>query len=525
MPSRRTLPPVLFALILAGCATMRTDAEKPVSTALAPATDTPSARYIQSELARRARGESGFRLLTQNANALLSRLVLADHAEHSIDLQYYIFKNDATGRVVAQHLLSAADRGVRIRLLLDDANLEGQRSMLDAMDAHENIEVRLFNPFQTREPSTPSFIVQILLEGSRLNRRMHNKSFIVDNRIAVIGGRNIGDDYFDAGVESNFRDLDLIAIGPVVGEASRSFDDYWNCDAAVPVTAFDTARDTRADLDMLRTELGRDKRKFLDSDYAQAAFGEIPGGPTADRRGEWFWGDAFLVADDPAKAESGKQRKGLRVAPTLDSMLGSAERELLLISPYFIPGKDSIAQLVDLERRGVSVRVLTNSLASTDEAVVHAKYAPRRRALLAGGVELYELRPLAGAGGSRGEPGQSSGVSLHAKAFSVDGHITFVGSLNLDPRSALVNTEMGIFVNDEELAAAIAAFFKSATQPRSAYALELVRTPGATGTSGRIVWHTTEDGVGKQVGHEPDTSASQRFRMRLLRLLPIEGLL
>jgi len=259
---------LMFAALASGCASMRTHADKPVRTALSPATDTPSARYIQSELEKHPSGISGFRLLSLSTNPLLSRITLADHAEKSIDLQYYIFKNDATGRLVAQHLLIAADRGVRVRLLLDDLNLEEQRSMLDAFDSHPNIEVRLFNPFKTREPTIPSKIVQVMLEASRLNRRMHNKSFIVDNKIAVIGGRNIGDDYFDASIDTNFRDLDLVAIGPVVVDASRSFDDYWNSDAAFPVSAYPGSHDKPEVLDEVRQALARDARKFAESDYA-----------------------------------------------------------------------------------------------------------------------------------------------------------------------------------------------------------------------------------------------------------------
>lgn len=504
---------------------MRTQTDKLVTTALAPATDTPSARYIQSELARHARGTSGFRLLTLSTNALLSRVTLADHAEHSIDLQYFIFKNDATGRLIAQHLLIAADRGVRVRLLLDDFYLEGQRAMLDALDSHPNIEVRLFNPFQTREPSMPSMIVQLLLEGSRLNRRMHNKSFIVDNKIAVIGGRNIGDDYFDASTDNNFRDLDLVAIGPVVAEASHTFDDYWNSDAAFPVTAFPSARDTQDDLSQLRLTLSKDARVFAESDYAQAAFDELPDGATADRRGYWFWGEAMLVADSPEKAEGGKSAKGLRVGRTLQATLEDAQQSILLMSPYFIPTRRNVADLVAMTGRGVSVSVLTNSLASTDEPAVYAKYSSHRRPLLAGGIKLYELRPAPGSDEPESQHGTSSGVSLHAKAFVVDGRITYIGSMNMDPRSKLLNTEMGLIVDNAALAKAVTDFFASATQPASAYQLLLKKASGAVSGTGRVNWSITDDGVVRHAKHEPDTRAWQRLKMRFMRLLPINGLL
>ena len=257
----RLIAVTAVAAMMAACSSLRPDFVKQPSSALPPATDTPSSRYLAAEVSRHG-GQSGFRLLTRSTNALMSRVALADHARHSLDLQYYIFENDATGRLLAQRLLAAADRGVRVRMLLDDVGLDREGPMLDALDAHKNIEVRLFNPFKTREASTLSKIGQFLIEGRRLNRRMHNKSFIADNSAAIIGGRNIGDDYFDADEETNFRDLDLLAIGPVVREASRVFDDYWNSDAAYPVTAFSNERDTHADLATLRVALARDARTF-----------------------------------------------------------------------------------------------------------------------------------------------------------------------------------------------------------------------------------------------------------------------
>jgi len=515
---------LLFAALTSGCASMRTHADKPVSTALSPATDTPSARYIQSELVKHPSDISGFRLLSLSNNALLSRITLADHAEKSIDLQYYIFKNDATGRLVAQHLLIAADRGVRVRLLLDDLNLDDQRSMLDAFDSHPNIEVRLFNPFNTREPSIPSKVVQLVLEGSRLNRRMHNKSFIVDNKIAVIGGRNIGDDYFDASVDTNFRDLDLVAIGPVVLDASRSFDDYWNSDAAFPVSAYPGSHDKPKDLAQIRLELAKDARKFAESDYAEAAFNDLPDGATADRRGWWFWGKAVLVADAPQKVEGEKPSESLVLVPTLDSMISASKSDLLLMSPYFIPSDSNVEHLAALAKRGVSVNILTNSLAATDELAVYAKYAQHRIPLVEGGVKLFELRPAPGTGAPQGRhPGQSSGVSLHAKAFVIDQRFTYVGSMNLDPRSKLLNTEIGIVVDSEGLAKAVKAFFDTAILPANSYRLLLGKetSPGKA----RLLWSTTDKGVERQLDEEPDTTAGKRLKMRLLKLLPVDGLL
>jgi len=520
----RPIIAIAFAAAMAACSSLRPDFAKHPSSALPPATDTPSAHYISAELSQRGQ-QSGFRLLTRSTNALMSRVALSDQAKHSIDLQYYIFKNDATGRLLAQRLLAAADRGVRVRMLLDDVNLKDEGQMLDALDAHENIEVRLFNPFRTREASLLSKIGQFLLEGRRLNRRMHNKSFIADNSVAIIGGRNIGDDYFDAGNDTNFRDLDLVAIGPVVVEASRVFDDYWNCDAAYPVTAFDNKRDTHADLAALRVALARDARAFAQSDYAQAALDEVPGGPTADRRGEWFWGPAMVVADEPEKIDPHANVRALSIGPKLKAMVEAARSDVIMISPYFVPGDSGTRFLTKVAQRGVSTQVLTNSLASTDEPAVQSGYARYRQQLLEGGVQLHELRPAPGAAQPATARGTSSGVSLHAKALVVDHQYVFIGSLNMDQRSKLLNTEMGLIIDSTRLAQAVTEFFDTATLPDNAFRVVLQESPESKSGKAKMTWFWSESGREMSERSDPGVSKKRRLEVLVMRLLPIEGLL
>ncbi len=476
---------------------------------------------MHAEVARHS-NQSGFRLLTRSSNALLSRISLADHARHSIDLQYYIFNNDATGRLVAQRLLLAADRGVRVRLLLDDINVDDSINMLDALDAHPNIEVRLFNPFATHKPSMLSKATQFLLDAHRLNRRMHNKSFIVDGNVAIVGGRNIGNGYFDAGHATNFRDLDLIAIGPVVKQASLAFDEYWNCDAAYPVTAFGKHAD-HYDLARLRKDLTHDARTFAQSDYAQATLDENFNGATADRPGKWFWGPARLVADQPQKIEATKDQPDLRIGPDIKAMTDSARYSVLLISPYFIPGDRGTRYLSRIARRGITVKVLTNSLASNDEPAVYSSYARYRRPLLESGVQLYELQPAAGAPQTASTHGTSSGVSLHAKAIVVDDRQVFIGSLNMDERSRLLNTEMGIIVDSAPLAEAVTRFFDNATLPGSAFRVVLI--PQGAPRAGDLQWQARKNGKPVSYDHEPDVTPERRAEVQLLKLLPIEGLL
>jgi putative cardiolipin synthase len=232
-----------------------------------------------------------------------------------------------------------------------------------------------------------------------------------------------------------------------------------------------------------------------------------------------------LVADAPEKAESPGNRRGLRMAPTLAATINAAQHDLLMISPYFIPSTANVDDLLALTGRGVSVSVLTNSLAATDEPAVYAKYAPHRKPLLAGAVKLYELRPEAGTVAVERQHGQSSGVSLHANALVVDDHTTFIGSMNLDPRSALVNTEMGLIVDNVALAKAVTDFFALATRPENSFELQLERGSGRTKGPGHIVWLVNDGGKVRRVEDEPETKASLRLKMRLLRLLPIDGLL
>jgi putative cardiolipin synthase len=531
-PLLRTFALTLSLVAAAGCSTLQTNVVKEPSHALPPATDTPSAQYVESEQNKHQDNESGFRLLTLSTNALMSRVTLADHAEHSIDLQYYIFRNDATGRLIAQHLLKAADRGVRVRILLDDAFVTNDVPMFDALDAHQNIEVRLFNPFNTKDPSTISKLAQMLFDGRRLNRRMHNKSFIADNKVAIIGGRNIGDDYFNADKDNNYRDLDLLAIGPVVQEASRTFDSYWNDAAAYPVTAFPSKRDTHFDLVQLRAELSKDARVFAESDYAQAVLDDLPDGATADRKGQWFWGPAVEIADQPEKvAQDSDAAPRLSIGPRLKAIVDGAKSEVLMTSPYFVPGKDDEQDLIALAQRGVSVKILTNSLASTDEPAAHEGYSEHRQALLAGGVHLYELKPTAGTKLSATEVGTSSGVSLHAKSFVVDRRYVFVGSMNMDQRSKLLNTEMGLVVDSPALANAVGQFFATATDPANSYQVLLgPQNGGGAGSggspaSGGMHWQTTENGKTVDYDDEPAASLGKRMKVWLLKLLPIDSLL
>jgi len=508
----------IFCVALQACSTLPSGAAKAETHHLPAATDTASAQYAHAEL-RKHPNQSGFRLLTLSTNALLSRVALADHAAHSIDLQYYIFADDTTGHLMMQHLLAAADRGVRVRMLIDDNNFDDKDHLFEALNSHPNIEIRLFNPFQTRNPTLISRATQFLLEWRRLNRRMHNKSFIVDNNVAIVGGRNIGDPYFDAGSDTHFRDLDVVAIGPVVQQASEAFDAYWNCDAAYPFDQLKKTDESSQRLATARLVLQKDARAFSQSDYAQAVLNELPDGPTADKRGEWFWGEAELVADQPEKIEATHDEPSLRIGPRLKAMLDGAQHQILATTPYFIPGQTGTKHLVALAQRGVSVKILTNSLASTDEVAAHAGYVHYRKSLVEGGVQLYELKPRAGQSEPSTSIGKSSGVSLHAKTIVVDNREVFIGSLNMDQRSKLLNTEMGVIADSPGLAQAISEFFRTATLPSNAY--QVAVDPA----SRQLTWRAEDDDKPVSYHSDPGVDAKRKTEVTLLRLLPIDGLL
>jgi putative cardiolipin synthase len=516
---RRSLV-LLAALALTACTGLPVARHKPVSQAVAPVA-TPALGHVRTEAAAQPADHSGFRLLTLGTNALMSRIALADRAAKSIDLQTFLFEDDATGRLLADHLLGAADRGVRVRLLLDVGFESGDAAFFDALDAHENIEVRLFNPFSSRNPGKLARWAQLLLEFRRLNRRMHNKAYIVDNTVAIVGGRNIGDAYFDASAEDNLRDLDLLAIGPVVPAASRSFDTYWNDEAALPNSAWGGADDAAAALVALRPALKHDARTFAESDYAQAVLAELPHGPTEARPGEWIWGRATVVADPPEAIDADRDERGLRIGAQVKQAFDASQSELLLLTPYFVPSREELARFATLEARGVSVRVLTNSLASTNHAIVHAGYSQRRRALLARGVELFEYRPRPAQRRTPALAGSAGEITMHAKSFVIDRRYTFVGSLNLDPRSQLLNTEMGIIVDSPELADALARYFAAATRPTNAYRVAI--DPDAPGQPLR--WHAEVDGRAVVYTREPEAGLKSRLKTWLGKVLPIDGLL
>ncbi len=511
----------LFALVACTHSDLRPDYSRTPSQMLPAEADAPLAAYA-TRLTAKHNGDSGVRLISDANEALLARIALADRARHSIDLQYYTFHSDATGELLANHLLAAADRGVRVRVLLDDLHVAGNDKVLLALDGHPHIEIRLFNPFLERKSSMWSLGKQFAGDFSRLNRRMHNKAFIADSSMAIVGGRNIGDEYFDASGNVNFRDLDVLVVGPVVPQIGTAFDTYWNSLLSFPVAAFHHKPLSPAEAASIREDVKDHARLFSQGNYAQNLVTRA-GDPSRELPAtDWAWGPATYLADDPEKANPTTDSKDVNMVPQVRAWTDSAQHQLTLINPYFLPGKRGITYLQTLRDRGVDVHVLTNSLASTDAGDVYNAYASYRPPLLKMGVSLYELKPEGGRGhGGSHFFGSSSGSnSLHAKAIVVDDSHAFVGSMNLDPRSLDLNTEDGVIIESPVLAKALLAIFADATTPMHSYSVLL------DSSTGRVYWAAQQsDGQPIRFDHAPDTTWWRRFKVGLGDLLPIEHLL
>jgi len=476
--------------------------------------DTPIGRAIAARAAAHP-GLTGVRPLADGREAFAARAIAAGAAAHSLDIQVYLWHGDTTGWILLDEARRAAERGVRVRLLIDDNGVSGLDPALALLAAHPRLELRLFNPFRRRGALR---LLDYASDFRRLNRRMHNKSFTVDGALAIVGGRNIGDAYFDAGQAASFADLDLAVIGAVVGDVSASFERYWDSVSACPATTVLRAVEpmpVRA-FEARIAALADDPRAL---DYGRAVAASSLVRDVLAGTLEWEWTRARLVADDPAKIVEPVGERTARMLPTLTAALGAPLRTLDLVSPYFVPGAGGVEALAALAARGVHVRVLTNSLAATDVAAVHAGYAKRRAALLRAGVALLEMRPDPGArGGARtaGLPGPmgSSSASLHAKTFALDDARIFVGSFNLDPRSAELNTEMGLVVDSPSLASRLRRALDAAC-PDVAWCVEL-------DAAGRLAWR---DGSTVPWRAEPGAGLLRRGLARAMAWLPIERLL
>ncbi|WP_455478653.1 phospholipase D-like domain-containing protein [Bartonella sp. B10] len=485
------------------------------SYALAIKKDETNFDRMVSQLAKKAYGlgvdKDALSLITSNLEAFCVRAIGAAQAGRSLDLMYYIWNDDLTGRLLLNEVVIAADRGVRVRLLLDDINAQAHDPAYIALDKHPNIEVRMFNPRRSRKGGFRRGL-EMILRAFIVTRRMHNKAFIVDGRVAFVGGRNLADSYFDAGKESHFRDLDLMLIGPSVKKVETVFDEFWNSAVALPIRTLVTPR-SASDLLYWKDKL----QEFRNSEAAKVYLDYI----NAHINFEYFiqigrrlfLADKIVVLSDPPEKALRKKAENW-LTKVLSHVIMNAKKTVQITSPYFIPGKVGMQGFGDLVAKGVDVKILTNSLSATDVALVHGCYVPYRKDLLKSGVKLYELKSNGDAHGIR--LFRSSRASLHTKAFLVDRKTAFVGSFNFDPRSASLNTEMGILFECAPIIARLDLLFSEETTGEMSYSLRI-------GEKNRIYWDFIQNQKQYSTDHEPDSSFWRRAFAKLISWLPIES--
>ena len=523
-PSGTNLVAALMLLLsLPACASLPQTRTTVPSTVITDTAGTSFGRTLPARVAT-LNAPTGIHLLQHGPDAFLARLALVRAAERSIDAQYYIWQNDTTGRLLISAVLRAADRGVRVRLLIDDFGSAANDRDLLMLDQHANIEVRLFNPVANRSRRTLSMAGDF----ARVNRRMHNKSLTADNQLTIVGGRNIGDEYFEAGQGLFYRDLDALAIGAVVGDVSARFDRYWNSAVVWGITDLATARPAAGEISRRLDALREFERQQQGQAYEEAMRTSALAQQVRAGSVSYIGAEVRVLADDPAKIEQPDGDRSKLLMPQLLPEFDHATEQVTLISPYFVPGEAGLALLRRLRDRGVRVRVLTNSLASTDVLPVFATYQKYRHEMLAAGIELYEINPATIQDSLPGRTGAAAGdlahgssrahAALHGKVLVFDCRSFFVGSMNLDPRSAFTNTEIGFVVNAPAMAADVCRGIDEMLA-KDAYRLELRPVKGSRP---RIEFVGVEGGRETRHLSDPRSTGWQRFKTFVLSLLPIQ---
>jgi putative cardiolipin synthase len=520
---------IAFALLitaaLGGCATLPPGSHfsKRASIAWAHPEETQLGRKF-ADAPNVHPGDSAFRIISVGVDGFAARMQMIDAAERSLDLQYFIFRQDDTGRLLTGALLRAADRGVHVRVLIDDGAMIPGDSQIRLLAAHPQIEIRTFNPFIYRGDSALLRAVEFVVSHRRLDFRMHNKLLVADNAGALIGGRNIGDQYFQIDSEGQYADDDVFVGGPAVQRLSAKFDDYWNSALAIPVEALGGGGPTAAQLAAYRQRLELWQKAQADGvGYVQRAASGDPLAGIMLGRLPLVWSSAQLVCDSPEKkrVEDGAMVGRLMYEPVARAA-AAAQTELLMITPYFVPTPEELKLLRGLRDRNVRVRILTNSLESTTELSAQSGYMRYRTTLLQSGVELYEVRALLGNTRGSGQTAKMSrhgNYGLHAKLFVIDRQKLFVGSMNFDQRSMRLNTEVGLIIDSSDLAQQTAMRFEAMTESANAY--QVLLRQDAAGRP-QLVWRTREADRPVEYTREPSRNLWRRLAVRLLSLLPIE---
>ena len=489
---------------------------KPVSYAL-------DASYVDQsikELIENHPEESGFYLLENNIDAFTARCNLINQAQQTLDLQYYSFHGDVSGKLIARALIEAADRGVRVRILLDDIDTLGADEAIKILNAYPSIEIRIFNPFYFRGLLR---YLEFIVDLSRVGRRMHNKVIIADNSLAIVGGRNISDVYFSADPDLLFLDIDLLSLGNIVKNISISFDEYWNSRWSVPVGVLYGYTKLRYALSKIKVILKKYQDEIKQLDYVEITQASELANNKAMSELPYIWSQAKLFYDLPEKISPDSNASQLK--ESLHDIFVLAKQEVTIISPYFVPGEEGVKWFENLINKGIKVNVFTNSLAATDVTAVHAGYAAYRHALLKLGVNLFELKPTAYVMGRKRFRilRADSRASLHAKIVIIDKKKLFMGSPNMDPRSADLNTEVGLYVDNKELSSQLLNLFSDISSGKNSYRVMLDKNDESNKLA--LIWQSEEKGKLKQFTSEPKVGLFRKFKVYFFSWLPIEHLL
>jgi putative cardiolipin synthase len=512
---------LLLAVLFGGCTTLNVPNEP--SQAL-PASDSAFGRSIQAQAAPH-QGQSGFRLLSDSTEAFSARAELIRNAQSSLDLQYYIVHDGISTRILVSELLDAADRGVRVRILLDDTTSDDLDRIIATLTTHPLIQIRVFNPLHLGRSTVVTRTMGRLFNLSQQHRRMHNKLWVVDNSVAIVGGRNLGDEYFDAEPNKNFTDIDMLSVGLVAEQLGHSFDEYWNSALSKPIEQFLSTKPTPKDLKNLRTRLDgslEETRKQNHALYQQLmTYTTHPRLNVWRRELIWAWNKALW--DAPSKVLSkGEPAPHLLLTTQLAPELNGVTKELIMVSAYMVPGQPGLLYLTSRADAGVSISLLTNSLDATDVPAAHGAYAPYRKTLLEHGVQLFELRRQSGDNGDSGPrlfhsgSSNSSDSSLHSKAMIFDQQKAFIGSFNFDSRSLLWNTEVGVLVDNPQLAGRVRELALEGMAPTLSYHVLLEKN--------QLVWVTEDDGKLHTLTKEPG-SWWRRFNSWLSSTIGLERML
>jgi putative cardiolipin synthase len=515
--------------LLTACASKppATAFDRPVTHAL-PATATTPLRIALAPLEAAHPGQSGFRVLSNGTDALQMRIALARAATKTLDMQYYIANEDTTGKLLLGAALYAADHGVRVRMLVDDLNFKDIDRVMAGLNSHDNIEIRVFNPFGSAQEGMFERTTNLFTQIGHFTRRMHNKAMIADNQLAIIGGRNLGDEYFSASETLQFRDLDVLAAGPIAADISASFDDYWNSSLSYPLRALNKQKFDAKELDQTRDDLRQHWRTNADPYNAKPLNATPLASQITSEQLGLIWAPAEFKADLPEKIEHPSPDYVSPPMQRLRELMHDARHDFLIVSPYFVPHDAGVKAAGELTHRGVRIAVLTNSLAATDAVAVQAGYSPYRVPLLQQGVELYEFKPRqeippAGIAGSR------SRASLHAKTYVIDHEILVIGSMNLAPRSANLNTELALVIHSPQLAGQVARIFEHGTSPEESYRVTLaddahlayLRSIGAPLSP--LVWSDVENGTRRTYIFDPQAGLYRNVLTGLFSLLPVNA--